>query len=327
MWWAYPVQNPGAKLHSAAILLGAQGGGKTLIGDMVKWACYGEHFHEIGQDQLDSRFNASYAANCSLIMGSEVTSVADWRKRRNLNELLKHWATAEDLDLEAKHKDSYRTKNLVNLYLTANPDNAFHIEGDDRRYFIHRIPDTILEKAFFAAAADYFKSDKGKAALHYHLLNLKIDPELFDPKGRPPDTEAKRNAKADSQNAAESWLTEFVEAPEEFVGRSDGQLVFRIEEAFAAFPRTRGVETKAWSRQAFERVFRKKFTFVARTKVDVLKGQTFNTKTRKWERVFEKKKTGLWVRTSDYKAGKVQFLKDAKATWARQRKRVDWPKA
>ena len=73
-WWAYPVQHPGAKLHSVAVLLGHQGGGKGLVGMMVGWAVYGRHFKHIAQKDLESDFNANYTANKSLVMGSEITA-------------------------------------------------------------------------------------------------------------------------------------------------------------------------------------------------------------------------------------------------------------
>lgn len=315
MWFAYPIQHPGANLYSCVAMLGAQGGGKTLLGNIVGWACYGRHFIEITQDQLDSRFNASWAANRSFLMGSEVTSLSDWKAQRKVSEILKHWITCEEIQAEGKGKDSYPITNTINFYFTANKTNAFFLEDDDRRYFIYSIPNVKLDVAkgreWVRQLDAYIRSEKGKAALHYHLLNeVKIDPTIFDPKGSPPDTEAKRNAKEYSQNTAEHWLAQFYESPEEFTNHPRGQCVFRVEEVHNEFLRSTHSDVRAWSIQAFTRIFRTRFISLGRAVVPVRKGNTW-----------AKKKTGLWIKQPNYNGGSathILTLAEAKKIWTEQ---------
>jgi phage/plasmid-associated DNA primase len=332
MWFAYPVQNPQAKLYSCAVLLGAQGGGKTLLGSMVGWACYGRHFTEITQDQLDSRFNASWAANRSFVMGSEVTSVADHKLQRRVSEILKNWITGDEVELERKGQDSYKVKNVINLYFTANKDNAFFLEDDDRRYFIHSIPDVkladALGQAWVRGMDSYIRSPKGQAALHHHLLhNVTIDRQVFDPKGPPPDTEAKRNAKEYSQNAAEHWLDKFAEQPEEFLNTPRDEQVFRFEEVYQAFLRTAKSDSMRWSEQAFIRIFRTRFRTLGRALIPVFdKRVRCRDKSGNsiWRDVHKTRKNGLWIRNPNFNSADARYfvtIAEAAKMWKEQLKR------
>lgn len=195
MWWAYPVQNPKAgKLHSTAVLMGQAGGGKGLLGNMVNWAVYGKHFHEITQIDLTGQFNGSWMECTSLVMGSEITGKGGAGKQRDLSEFLKHLITGETTQIRIKYVPEYYLKNVINLYFTTNYGDSFFLDDDDRRYFCWEIPNIPLSEAlgkdWIDNAVQYARSDKGKAALHFHLLNLEIDPEIFDPNGPPPDTPA-----------------------------------------------------------------------------------------------------------------------------------------
>ena len=80
------------------------------------------------------------------------------------------------------------------------------------------------------------QSPKGNAALHYHLLTLPIDEGIFNPKGAPPDTNAKRWAKEYSQNAAQQWIQEFYDNPmSKLAYYGMKQTVWRVEDVFSLF--------------------------------------------------------------------------------------------
>lgn len=74
-------------------------------------------------------------------------------------------------------------------------------------------------------------------------------------------------------NAAEHFLAGFAEKPGEFPGYQRGQTVFRLEEVYATFLqhlRSQGADPKAWSQNAFARVFRTRFRFVGRRLVTIV---------------------------------------------------------
>ena len=308
MWWAYPVQHPGAKLLSCAALLGRQGSGKGLVGSIVGEAVYGPHFQEITQKNLDSKFNALYSKNKSLVMGSEITS-REFGEKREVAEYLKHIITGKSLVVEQKFVAAEDQRNLINLYLTSNYGDALTLDGDDRRYFVWNVPPVALRKAMGDVWVDelvaYKESEKGKSALHHHLLHLPIDTRIFDSFGFPPDTEAKQHAKEYSQNEVERWITTFAEDPEDRTGRP-GETVWRAEEVYAAF--CAGVGSRTYSLKNFLLKFRDTFQTLGRATVKIYK----NGKLKKC-------KTGLWVIKPDYKANtRFTTLAEAKAKWQLQ---------
>jgi hypothetical protein len=288
MWWAYPVQNPSAgKLYSTAVLMGQAGGGKGLLGSMVGWAVYGKHFHEITQIDLTGQFNGSWMECTSLVMGSEITGKGGAGKQRDLSEFLKHLITGETTQIRIKYVPEYYLKNVINLYFTTNYGDSFFLDDDDRRYFCWEIPNVPLSEAlgkdWIDKAVEYARSDKGKAALHFHLLNLVIDPEIFDPNGSPPDTPAKQRAKQYSQNSAQCWIEEFCEDPSSKLGPARvGETVWRFEEVFQFFR----ADHPEYGRPRFLMHWRERFLCVGRAEVPVIEGSQSKPK----------KKTGLWVR-------------------------------
>jgi hypothetical protein len=127
------------------------------------------------------------------------------------------------------------------------------------------------------------------------LHEVKIDREVFDPKGSPPDTDAKRNAKEYSQNTAEHWLDDFVERPEEYLPTPRGERVFREEEVYTAFLRSTHSEPNSWPMQTFLRIFRTRFHWLGRASVPVFEKKV-RTEGGGWRYVYVTKKNGLWVR-------------------------------
>ena len=326
MWLAYPLQHPGAKLFSAVAMLGAQGGGKTMVGEVVGHALYGPHFSEITQEVLGNKFNEQWIANKSFVMASEITNTKDFERKRGFAELLKHWVTGRDMRVEEKFVPQYQAKNFVNFYFTSNHPDAFFVEDDDRRYFIWEIPPVKLADALTQRWVDdafsYLKSEKGKAALHHHLLHLPIDARLFDPHKPPPETEAKRNAKEYSQNELERWVDEFYEDPEGKTNKPE-ETVWRLEDIYPHF--LRDVKSN-YSKRAFMMAFRKKFATTGQSLVRVFKNHRPDKQTKVLMPQFERRKTGLWMKKPDYGVrGDSHFPtnQEAKDRWEKQIQRID----
>lgn len=317
MWWAYPVQHPGAKLHTVSVLLGHQGGGKSLVGDMVGWAVYGEHFQSISQKELESDFNAIYTANKSLVMGNEITA-RDYGKKRDVSEFLKAVITDPNILVNEKKEKKYKIQNLINLYLTSNYGDSFFLDDDDRRYFIWDIPDVKLRTAFGNAdvdeLVDYAQSEKGKAALHYHLLHLTIDPRIFQPHSAPPETEAKRNAKEYSQTEAQRWVGEFAADQESKTGKSEERVWLAKEELYKKFRSEPNTEN--YSFPTFQKALRTKCTYLGRSAVTM---KILVQEHGRGLRVVEKKiKPGFWVLKHHKINGRFPTLADGVSMWKAQ---------
>lgn len=291
-WWAYPVQHPGAKILSAAVLSGQQGGGKDMVGRAVGQAVYGKHYRLISPAELETEFNASFMEAVSLIHAQELTKKTN---KRNFNELLKAWITSSRLFINEKNVKPYYTDAKFNFYMTTNPEDSVHIEGDDRRYFVWRTPDARIqefmgEKWVLDFHRILVESEEGRAALHYHLLN-EVDCAQFDPNAEPPVTTAKQVAKLLSTNEAESYVQEL--ATQQRETNPEGAWMVEVERRKTTF-----------HQKEFIAAFRKYFLNVGRAYVTV----TEFGKTRKSRR-------GLWVlkpTAEDIKANRFVTQAEAK---------------
>ncbi len=268
-WLAYPIQNPTKpRMLNAAVLSGQQGGGKDMVGRALMWAVYGErHYRLIGPSELNSDFNASYMAGVSFIHCQEITNQSN---KRHFKELMKAFITGNKLQVNEKFEKAYYIDPVFNFYMTTNPENSIDLDGDDRRYFIWRIPDGIIQewegKKWTNDFHKVMQSPEGRAALHYHLLH-QIDLTDFDPNAQPPVTEAKQFTQQFSTTEAESYVAKF--AQEQRENNPNG--VWRLEDI---------KKGTIFREKEFTVASRKYFAYLGRATV----------------RIREKKvKTGLWV--------------------------------
>jgi hypothetical protein len=195
-WLAYPLQHPGAKLHSAVVLWGAETGtGKSLLGEVMT-SIYGDNATAIDDSRLNSRFN-SWAANKSFVVGEEITGA----ESRQLANKVKDMITRRTLRIEQKGLDTYELIDHCNYLLLSNMPDAFRIDRKDRRFYVHEMPERKLPPKIIAGMKA-LKADP--SALFEHLLH--IDLATFDPHGEPPMTTAKLEMICDSQSDVESWI-------------------------------------------------------------------------------------------------------------------------
>ena len=245
-------------------------------------------------------------------MGSEITS-RDFNKKRGLAERLKYLVTSPSILVNPKNKAKYNVPNRINLLLTSNYSDAFLLGNGDRRYFIWDAPDgkfpDAMGKPWVDAAWMWIESEKGKAALHYHLLHL--DLTGFDPHVPPPETEAKRLSKHYSENAVETWVGEFAEDPTGKTGHS-GETVWRSDELWALC-QSELTGTK-YSVKTFLLYLRRHFLYVGRATVQVQE---------KFAKEWRERKSGLWMRKpAPEPSAKFPTLEEARLAWEEQRKRL-----
>lgn len=206
-WLAYPIQHPGTKLYTAVVMWGAQGVGKSLIGQTIG-RIYGRGFAKINQRILNSEFNERQQ-NCMFALGDELTS----GQQRGIADILKDLITSESNFINQKGVSRYETRDFANYYFTSNHQDAFFLEGDDRRYFVHQAPSEKPTDEFFARYDVWLRSDECPAALMHHLQN-KVPLEGFNPRAAAPDTEAKQDMKQGSLSDADRWCEELRENPD-----------------------------------------------------------------------------------------------------------------
>lgn len=206
-WLACPLQHPGIKLFTAAVLWSPnQGTGKGTVGQSVG-KIHGSGFTEIGNHDLVSTFN-EWAVNRTFVMADEITSGVDKRKTA---DRMKSMITQQQVRINIKNVPSYVVPDRINYLFTSNNHDALYIENNDRRFFIHEVtasPTGIdWEKYYKWLNAD------GAAALFYHLLHL--DLTGFNPAAHAPATTAKRDMQEAGMGALRLWVEQIRTNPAE----------------------------------------------------------------------------------------------------------------
>ena len=237
-WCAYPIQFPGSKLFSSAVIHGlGQGTGKSLIGYSLG-RIYGDNFTEINQDNLHDDFN-EWAVGKQLIMGDDVTG-SD--KRSDLDKLKKR-ITQKNIRLNIKHQPTYELPDRINYLWTSNQPDAFFLEDKDRRFFIHEVTVEALPEKFYA---DYeawmLMSDEGPSALFYYLQHLDLGD--FSPSAAALQTQAKQQMTRQTRSDLGNWVRDLLLYPDDLLRVGQARMVgdlFTNRELVSAYASQQGV--------------------------------------------------------------------------------------
>ena len=197
-WCAYPLQYPGVKLFTSVAMHGIKHGtGKSLIGYTLG-RIYGRNFTEITQNDLHSNFN-EWAEGKQFVLADDVTG---GNQRRDA-DLLKKLVTQKELRVNPKYVPSYVVPDCINYFFTSNHPDAFFLEDDDRRFFIHEITVGPLDEVFYADY-DIWLAGGGAAAVFAWLLAR--DVSKFNPAAPALRTRAKDRMIADVKSDLGSWV-------------------------------------------------------------------------------------------------------------------------
>lgn len=206
-WFAYPLQHPGTKLHTALVLHGPQGTGKSLIAKYHR-LLYGDAGAEKTQTDLDSAFN-SWIKNKCFVQGEEVTTR---ESRRSVAELLKSWITGHTVPINEKYIPAYTLPNKANFCLTSNHEDALYLEDSDRRYFVVEVDQPAMTTEEGKYFGKWIEEPQNRNALLYHLLEG-VDCTGFEPGGRAPVTEARQAMIDAGLSDLDTWVRELPAAP------------------------------------------------------------------------------------------------------------------
>lgn len=230
-WCAYPFQYPGAKHRTALCVWGRKTGtGKSLIGYTLG-DLYGDAFAEIGDEQIEKKDFNSWANNKQFILGDDITG----NSNRQVANLLKIMISREKLLINIKHIPEYYIRDVLNYYFTSNSPDAFLLDEDDRRMYIHEVTSAPLDDAFYTEYFDKWrKSERGRRALMHYLMN-EVDCTGFNHTSRAPLTDAKREMISLTRTDLEGWLIAVREDPDPFCRRFGDSDLLTIPELMAAY--------------------------------------------------------------------------------------------
>lgn len=197
-WLAYPLQNPGVKMFSSAVIHGVfHGTGKSLLG-YTMGEIYGKNFTEIAGQDLHASFN-DWAEGKQFIMGDDVTG----SDKRADADFLKKLITQKELRVNVKYLPAYTVKDCINYFFTANHPDSFFLEDNDRRFFIHEVVVGPLGNEFYQRYDAWLKSGGAKYVFNY-LLNLDISD--FKPFAPAFMTQAKQRMIENVRSDLGSWV-------------------------------------------------------------------------------------------------------------------------
>jgi len=201
-WFAYPLQHPGAKLHSALLIWShIQGNGKTMLGETMSYI-YGDNYGTVNNTQLASQFN-EWLERKQFILGDEI-ALGD---KRHTASALKDMITRSTLRLNSKNRKTYAVRDCINYYMTSNHEDAVYLESGDRRMFVHRVDSLPLAPKEYKAYWKWIREEGGAGRLFHYLLH-EVDLADFDPQRRPPVTTAKSEMVAAGRGDTEDWAAQ-----------------------------------------------------------------------------------------------------------------------
>lgn len=250
-WCAHPLQNPGDKMYSSAVVWGLYTGtGKSLIGYSLG-KIYGKNFTEIEDREIFASHN-EWAENKQFVMGDEITG----GDKRGVADKMKGMITRHELRLNPKYVPSYTVLDCINYYFTSNHPDSFFLEDKDRRYFIWEVIGGALPLEFYKRYEAWIGAKgvvgPGASALFHHLLTLPMGD--FDAQAPAPYTAAKREMIEGGRSDLASWVAYLRESPDTVL-RVDGHVLkfdlWRAEDLLALYdPEGRGrVTTNGMSRE------------------------------------------------------------------------------
>ena len=211
-WMAYPLQHPGAKLKTALVIWGPQGTGKSMVGYSLG-RIYGKNFCELQQGDLSADFN-DWADRRQFIMGSEITG---GENRKKIADHIKSLITREKIRVNTKHVKAFYIPDCINYYFTSNHEEAFFLENDDRRFFIHEADVAPLPPEFYERYMHWLDHEDGAAHLFHHLMN--VDLTGFKPNAPAPMTEAKQENIDGGLSPEQQFANAAFEEPALWLGR------------------------------------------------------------------------------------------------------------
>lgn len=198
-WLAYQVQNPGAKVNHAPLIISEhQGVGKDTLAEAMARVT-GEDNVQFVQDDAVNEGRYHFMKRASLVVIPEVMC----GDRRDIANKLKPLITQPVVEINEKNVKPYKVPNTANFVMFSNYTNAAYIEDHDRRYYVIICKDKPRSPSYYDALYEYIEGD-GLAGFAWFLKNRDLSD--FNPKAPAPHTEHKDTVRAATKAGWEAFL-------------------------------------------------------------------------------------------------------------------------
>ena len=200
-WLAYPIQHPGAKLHSAIVVHGPQGTGKSRFFEAYA-KIFGDYSIILNQGAIEDKFNADWSERRLFVLADEIVANTE---KYHLKNQLKNFITSDWVRINPKNVAAHRERNHMNMVFLSNEIQPVVLENDDRRHCVIYTPQKLGDE-FYADVTNEI-ANGGIEALHQYLLDYDVGD--FKPWTRPPMTEAKRKLIQVGAGSEEQFITDW----------------------------------------------------------------------------------------------------------------------
>jgi Bifunctional DNA primase/polymerase, N-terminal/Family of unknown function (DUF5906)/Primase C terminal 2 (PriCT-2) len=239
------VQRPADKIHFALLIRGAQGTGKSWIGNLMELI--------IGKPNVVRPSNGEVTSNWTVWMeGAQLAIVEELMMvgRLDLVNKLKTVITDATIRIEEKNCSLYSIPNKLNFLCFTNHYDALKVEHGDRRWLVVFSPATRKEPEYYTRLFGYLK-DGGASHVKHWLTQRNIE---LNSHGVAPPTSGKEVMRRMSMGDAESHLLDLFETGSK---PFDFDLV-RVEDLVSAVPA--GMGGKAYLRSRLAKFLREELS-------------------------------------------------------------------
>ncbi len=204
-FFAYMVQNPGARINHALVIQGEQGIGKDSIVAAIERVVGIHNCSQVTLQHVESQFN-EWLFGRQLIVFQEMLATG----RRNIYNKLKTYITDPVHTINTKHVALQRIPNRAVYIFLTNYKHALSIDPGDRRMWVWYSKMERKDKSYYTRYYDWLADKRSAHALLDYLL--KFDTSKFYPAAPPPMTDAKRCLVEASASEVEQYLRQATEA-------------------------------------------------------------------------------------------------------------------
>ena len=185
-WAAYSVQCPTERCTFAILIVSDQGIGKDVLFEMMS-KCVGErNARRVTSTALkkSSDFNGFLVENVMLLVDEIKVKGVGY-------DDLKEMVTARRKEINKKFSTMQQEDLYSNILMFTNHNDALTLESDERRFFVYESPAKFIDDSqYYKRLFDgILKSDT--MAAHFRSFLMQRDISKFEPKKKPPVTEAK----------------------------------------------------------------------------------------------------------------------------------------